>query len=491
MIEHLMNLLVRRYLKKWDNEINQIKENCAETQENELTKIRKNPQFQFFHGDISHEQFKAQPTSIYQDYESRIADLQRSDIAPTYWAQSSGTSGKKKLIPVAEDFITKNHLRGSWYQLHTLYEHNPKMSVFKAKNLLIGGSLYQDGSRQILGDISGIMISRIPLYMRPWYVPKIQEAIQADWSQKINITAQRASQTAHMSLIAGTPTWVLTVLRKTLALSQKEKISDLWPELQAYIHGGVNFQAYRQQFEQLIDIPSFRYIEVYNATEGFFAYQDRPHESGMLLMCASGIYYEFIRSDDYYHGNYQLINVSLVEIGVPYVMVITTSSGLMRYIQGDIITFVSIAPYRIQVIGRIGEYINAFGEDLLLSDAQEALVYACALHQCAIDQFTVAPSYISIQQPGYHEWYIEFNIAPSDIDAFADTLDHKLRMLNHNYDQKRTHDIAMICLKVIVMPRGTTINYLSRHGQINGQAKMPRMRNDRTIAIELLSILNQ
>ena len=284
-------------------------------------------------------------------------------------------------------------------------------------------------------------------------------------ASKLSITALRASQTKKMSLLAGTPTWVLTVLRQTLAKTQSRKVSDLWPDLKAYIHGGVNFEPYRSQFEALIDIPGFRYIEVYNATEGFFAYQDRPHERGMLLMCASGIYFEFIELSAYRSGNYKILSIANVRLETSYVLIITTSCGLVRYIQGDVISFTTIAPYRISVIGRIGEYINAFGEDLMLEDAQEALLATIENHNCTISQFTIAPKYISIDEKGRHEWYIEFEKTPTEIRKFERELDQYLQRINHNYCQKRAGDIAMGCLQIINMPQGTTLQYLSAKGQ--------------------------
>lgn len=484
-----MNTLVRRYLRKWDAELHNIKQHCSEVQEKELKKILKSPLIRRFHGELELESYQNQRLSSYSDYKDKIDQLRNSSEAPKYFAQSSGTSGKKKLIPVSDTFVKRNHLRGSWYQLHTLYAHNPKMSVFLAKNLLIGGSLYEVSKSSIIGDVSGIMISRIPRYMRPWYVPKIKEAIQPDWASKLSISSLRASQTKHMSLIAGTPTWVLTVLRQTLQNVKVKKVSDLWPDLKAYVHGGVNFAPYRSQFEALIDIPDFRYIEVYNATEGFFAYQDRPYEEGMLLMCASEIYFEFIELEAYRSGDYKIIKIGDVALNMSYTILITTSCGLLRYIQGDVISFVTTSPYRIQVIGRIGEYINAFGEDLTLEGAQKALLRITKDHDCTIGQFTIAPKYISINEKGCHEWYIEFESAPLNLQQFESDLDLYLQKSNHNYNQKRAGDLAMSCLRIVKMSPGTTVRYLKNNGKISGQSKLPRMRNDRSIANELVNYL--
>ncbi len=487
----LMNRLVKSYLRKWSVELSKIKTNAIEVQEEELDYILDAPLVQYFHPGIDKSTFRTMPLSKYEDYQHLIELLLKSDhaISCRYFAQSSGTtSGTKKLIPTPDLFVKRNLLRGSWYQLHTLYEHNPHMSVFKSKNLLIGGALYEHNSRYTIGDVSGIMISRIPRYMHPWYVPRIREAISPDWEEKIRLTALAASKTNHISLLAGTPTWVLSTMRMVLDKTGLTMASDQWPTLQAYIHGGVRFEPYRSQFEALIDIHGFRYIEVYNATEGFFAYQDRPNDQGMLLMCTSGIYFEFIRLEDFRKNHIEILTLGEVSADQSYVMLITTLSGLVRYVQGDIVRFETIAPFRILVEGRIGEYINAFGEDLMLKQAEEALLNVSLQHACTIKNYTVAPNYINIQRAGFHEWFIEFEQTPESLNLFAKDLDDHICRLNTNYNQKRSGDIAMSALKIHSLPSGSILRYLQSKGSITGQTKLPRLRNDRSIADALLSM---
>ena len=410
-----MNTMVRRYLRKWDWELDQIANNCWSIQLKQFEEIVKSPYVHFLNQDIGeikdYESFRSKISiNTYDNLEDRIVQLKNSDsLSCRYFAQSAGTSsGKKKLIPTPEVFVKRSHLRGSWYILHTLYKFNPSMSVFKAKNLLIGGSLYEINKNQIIGDVSGIMLNRIPQFFRPWYVPTIKIATHPDWEYKIQKTAIAASKTRSVTLLGGIPTWMLSVCRSVLERTGKQNLSDLWPHLQAYIHGGVSFLPYQEQFETLIAKDEFRYLEVYNASEGFFAYQDHPTKEGMLLMCASGIFYEFIETEKYKQGARDILNIAEVELGKSYVILISSINGFLRYELGDVITFVSIAPYRIKVTGRITEYLNAFGEDLLLSQVEEALLKVQEQIKFSIRDYTIAPSFLRIENNGCHEWYIEF-----------------------------------------------------------------------------------
>ena len=491
-----MNSLVRRYINKWDRELSDITQYPDQVQQHQLQIISRSNIVRKMHPglkDLSIQEYlNNRNLSSYDEYAVMVEELMSDDsIICRYYAQSSGTtSGTKKLIPTPEEFVKCNHLRGSWYQLHTLYRHDNEMSVFTQKNLLIGGSLYESNNRYTIGDVSGIMISRIPSFFRPWYVPSISEAIHHDWQTKLETTASKAAKEKNIALLAGSPTWVLSTLRRVLSISQKNNLSTLWPNLKAYIHGGVDFAPYRSQMDEITTGTNLRYIEVYNASEGFFAYQDQPHSEGMLLMLASGIYYEFIEESAYRAGNMQFLNIKEVELGANYVMVITTLSGLVRYVQGDIITFVTKYPYRIKVISRIETYINAFGEDLLLSQAQEALSVTNASHQATISQFHVAPYYLSLNTKGRHDWFIEWQKPPQGIEEYAQDLDHALRKANPNYNQKRAGDIALENLRIHMLPQGTLNHYFMKFGSFTAQSKIQRMRNDRLIADRLTQLLS-
>ena len=492
----IMNRLVRLYINKWNKEIDQIKHNCPETQENELKLILHSPLVQYIHANVSpftsYEKFSTTfPVTTYVDIKDKIEALQNNNtLGCEYFAQSAGTStGIKKLIPTPESFVRKNHLRGSWYILHTLYEHDKDMSVFKAKNLLIGGSIYKRLKTHTIADISGIMLNRIPSFFRPWYTPKIATAVHPDWNYKIEKTAEVASQETGVTLLGGTPTWVLSTLKKILARTEQGNLINLWPNLKAFVHGGVNFEPYRRQFEKLIPSDTFRYIEVYNASEGFFAYQDRKIEKGMLLMCASGIFFEFIKYEDFKANNFKACAIGDVEVNQAYVILISTESGLLRYVQGDVIRFVTCSPYRIVVEGRVSDYINAFGEDLMMSHVTTALDTICEKHNVQIEDYSVAPFYLTMTEKGRHDWYIEFLKEPENLKSFTKDLDDELRQINSNYHQKRSADGVVDTLKIHLLPKNITRMYFEKYSKVSAQSKLPRMRNDRTIANRLEALL--
>ena len=491
-----MNFLVRTYTHVWDRELQEIANQCDQVQLRQLKKVAQSELTQFINGEVqarSYAEFKANhPLSQYDDIRDRIILLKdERKIKCEYFAQSAGTtSGIKKLIPTPESYVRCNHLRGSWYLLHTLYEHDENMSVFKSKNLLIGGSLYEKHKHYTIGDISGIMLNRIPQFFRPWYVPSIKTAVSPNWNEKIEITAAEAAKEKNISLLGGTPTWVISTLKKIQKKSGHKQLSDLWPHLKAYIHGGVNFTPYRSQMDTLIGQHAMRYIEVYNASEGFFAYQDRLDDEGMLLMCASGVFFEFIEYEDYKNGITDAIFIKDVQLDTPYVMVISTISGLLRYVQGDVVTFVTLAPYRIKVINRISDFVNAFGEDLMTQQVEQALLSVNAKHQSSIKHFSIAPYYITTKEKGKHEWFIEFEKKPSDLRKYAEDLDQAIRANNANYAQKRAHDLAMSALKIYVLPKGCINDYFKKYGTLGGQSKLQKLRNDRSIADKLLSMLS-
>lgn len=490
----MINGLVKYYVKRFDRELDQVRYHTPRCQSIQLGEILRTPLVRLLNPEIqegcTEGEFKsAVGISTYAKYAEAIDKLKGNPPHKIhYYAQSSGTTGgKKKLIPTPESFVRSNHLRGSWYNLNTLYNHVPDMNVFSAKNLLIGGAIYERRRDYVIGDVSGIMLNRIPQFFRPYYVPKISEAILPDWQQKLEITIRKATQSRDISLLAGVPTWVITVLSGVQNNIAPRSLAEHWPNLKAYLHGGVNMEPYMDQLKKLIDLPDFKFIEIYNATEGFFAFQDNPDEEGMLLMTHSGVYFEFIRYLDYSTSDSpEIIGFEEVKEGERYVLLISTQTGLLRYVIGDIITFVSIAPYKIKVVGRISEYVNAFGEDLMLCQAREALLKVSQRHTTSIAHYTVAPKYISIDEQGWHDWAIEFERAPSDLTQFAADLDVAIQDLNNNYAQKRYQSIAMEQLRIYPLKAGSFSAYLKQIGKQGGQSKVQKLRNDRAIMDILL-----
>ena len=490
----MLNNLVRSYIKRFDKEVKNIKMSSPNIQLDQLEAIKSSRYVRHFFPACRESSFKDHSTFVnafqitrYKDYGSLVKELldRTTSLKPPYYAQSSGTSGVRKILPISEGFVRTNLLRGTWYVLNTLYDRNPQMRVFNAKNLLIGGAIYQKSNNYIVGDVSGIMLSRIPWYMRSNYVPSVNIATLPDWQNKIERTALAASKTKDVAMLGGTPTWVLSVLRLVLDYTGKKKISQLWPNLQCYIHGGVHFAPYKSQFDELIDIKSFNYVEVYNATEGFFAYQDDPLEDGMLLMTGNGIYYEFMPLNDYQSGQYHSVPLIDVEIGKSYVIVISTIMGLIRYEIGDVVEFTSKNPFRLKVIGRTSEFINAFGEDLVLDHVIAALEVVNKKHKCSISNFTVAPNYISIDKKGRHDWYVEFNSLPESIEQYAKDLDWAIQTENLNYKQKRIENLAITSLNLTVLNKGFYQEYLKSKNRLGGQSKIQKLRNDRKLADEI------
>jgi len=492
----MINGLVKYYVKRFDKELDLVRYHTPVCQKEQLVQILNNDLVLKLNPEVAglskENDFKSEiEISTYNKYEEIISQLMiegRRGIE--YYAQSSGTtSGKKKLVPTPETFVRANHLRGSWYALNTLYNHVPSMNVFNAKNLLVGGAIYERDKDYLIGDVSGIMLNRIPQFFRPYYIPKISEAIMPDWQAKLEITIKKATASRDVSLLAGVPTWVITVLSGVQKNIQPKNLAEHWPTLKAYLHGGVSMEPYIEQLRALIDLPDFKFIEIYNATEGFLALQDNPDEEGMLLMTKSGVYFEFIRYDNYdSEGSNEILGFTDLELGERYILLISTLTGLLRYVIGDIIEFVSLSPYKIKVVGRVSEYVNAFGEDLMLWQAQQALMTTTENHKVGLAHYSIAPKYISIDEKGWHDWAIEFINAPMDIDKFASDLDLQLQELNNNYRQKRFNSIAMNGLKVHALKSGTFNRYLESIGKQGGQSKIQKLRNDRSILDELLKL---
>lgn len=402
------------------------------------------------------------------------------------------TSGQSKFTPITRQTLRQTHFRASWYTLATIYAHQPDMRIFAQRNLLIGGGVYgKYPDKDIrVGDISGIIIRHIPYPLRPFYYPDVYTATLPSYEEKIRKTAHIAAQQKNITMLGGTPTWNLSLYRLILEKTGAQNLLELWPGLQVYVHGGVHFGPYRKQFEQLIPKPDFLYHEVYNASEGYFAIQDKRDRDDLLLLLNNGMYYEFICPEDYHKGRFEAtIDLSQVEDGVPYALLLTTNSGLYRYLLGDVVTFTDRFPFRIKVTGRIQEYINAFGEDLQLEQAERALINTCRELKASVRDYTIAPKYIRIEERGCHQWLIEFVDPPADLSAFEQLLDKNLKYENSNYDQKRSNDFAIHQLEVISLPKGHFQHWLKDQGRLGGQAKVPKLVNNRKLVESLLQLL--
>lgn len=411
----------------------------------------------------------------------------------TWLAKTAGTtSGTSKHIPITRNALRRSHFKAAWYTLATLYAHHENMRIFAQRNLLIGGGVYgkYPGANLHVGDISGIVIHSIPMLLRPFYYPDIKTATLPNYEEKIQKTAEIAARQKNITMLGGVPTWNLSLYRLILEKTGASNLTELWPNLQAYVHGGVRFGPYRKQFEALIPKKDFLYHEVYNASEGYFAVQDQLDKRDLLLLLNNGVFYEFLRLKDYQDGNYAAaLPLAEVQEGEPYAMLITTNAGLYRYIIGDVVTFTSIFPFRIKITGRVQEYINAFGEDLQQGQVEQALIDTCKATGAVVRDFTIAPQYVQLSEKGRHQWFIEFATPPADLDQFTTILDEEMQRENSNYAQKRSNNFAIQQLEVIALPKGFFKKWLRETNRMGGQAKIPRLVNNRKIAESILSVL--
>lgn len=404
-----------------------------------------------------------------------------------WFAKSSGTtSDRSKFIPVSREALESCHYKGG-KDLLALYVHNnPKSKVYNGKSLVLGGSSQINELRQdsYYGDLSAIIINNLPFWVEFKRIPDRSIALMSEWEEKIEKMA-RATCTENVSSLAGVPSWTLVLLKRVLEITGRANIKEVWPNLELFMHGGVNFAPYEAQFRRLIQ-PDIQYYQNYNASEGFFGIQDRNDADDMLLMLDYGIYYEFIKAEDFDQEQPPTIGLSEVETGQNYELVISTNGGLWRYRLGDTVTFTSRFPFRIKVSGRTRHFINAFGEELIIDNAEKALASTCRELNCSIVDFTAGPVYMGDQARGAHQWLIEFEQEPESLSVFAERLDTALRQLNSDYDAKRTADLNLLAPIVQKVPAKTFHNWLKQRNKLGGQHKIPRLSNDRKFLDEIL-----
>lgn len=408
---------------------------------------------------------------------------------PLNWfAKSSGTSGSKsKFIPVSEESLQENHYKASKDVLTNYYHNFPNSDLLTGKGLVIGGShqIKNIGEEIFYGDLSAVLMQNAPFWGQWLRTPELSVALLDDWEEKIERLA-RSTAEENVTSLAGVPTWTLILLKRILEIKNKKTIHEVWPNLELYIHGGVSFIPYREQFERLIGKP-INYLEIYNASEGFFAAQEKPDDDGMTLYTDHGVFYEFLTADEYDKKNPQTIGLDKVELNKNYAMIISTTGGLWRYLIGDTIKFTSLNPFRIKITGRIKHYMNAFGEEVIVDNADAAISMACHQTGAVVSDYTAAPIYFSEKRNGAHEWLIEFEGEPTSIDDFTIALDQALQSVNSDYEAKRQKDIALSLPIIRKLKNGSFKKWLQLKGRVGGQHKVPRLSNERTIVEEILS----
>lgn len=442
----------------------------------------------------NHKQFaNAVPLQSYDNMVSiieRLRDGERDILWPgqvQWFAKSSGTtSTKSKFIPVTKEALNSCHYRGVKDLLAIFSRNNPGNRLFYGKALTLGGShkINPEGNHALAGDLSAILLENAPQLSNFWKSPDKQTALISDFGEKLD-KLTRISVNQNITSMSGVPSWYLTLIKYILNYTGKNDLSEVWPNLEVFFHGGISFSPYRDIYKQLISSEKMKYMETYNASEGFFGIQDDPSDSNMLLMLDYGVYYEFIPVG----SSNQAIPLEGVETGVNYSMIISTDSGLWRYAIGDTITFSSIKPYKFHITGRTKQYINAFGEEVIVDNADRALKTACEATMATVIDYTAGPVFMSEKSRGGHEWIIEFEQTPNNIDKFTEILDNTLKDVNSDYEAKRYNDINLVMPIVKIVPRGTFEKWMKSRGKIGGQNKVPRLANDRSYLDMLNSIL--
>ncbi len=433
-----------------------------------------------------------------QKYESMepLVDRARKGEENIFWptkikwfAKSSGTTNaKSKFIPVSDESIEDCHMKAGKDMLCIYINNNDHTEMFKGKGLRLGGSraVYED-NETYFGDLSAIIIENLPFWADFSTAPSLKTSLMDEWEAKMDAIIKETVDEDIRSL-AGVPSWMLVLLNRVLEVTGKNNILEVWPNLEVYFHGGVNFNPYREQYKKLIPKESFRYYETYNASEGFFAIQDDNFSNEMLLMLDYGIFYEFIPMDQYDDENSKAIPLQEVELNKNYALVITTNSGLWRYLIGDTVKFTSLKPYRIKITGRTKHFINVFGEELVVENAEDALKIACKKTNAIISEYTVAPIFMNGNSNGGHEWMIEFQNQPTDLDIFTSNLDDALKNINSDYEAKRHKNMTLALPKIHQAKKGLFYQWLKSKNKLGGQHKVPRMSNKREFLEELLEL---
>ncbi|MEZ4840709.1 MAG: GH3 auxin-responsive promoter family protein [Flavobacteriaceae bacterium] len=406
-----------------------------------------------------------------------------------WFAKSSGTTNaKSKFIPVSDEALEDCHMKAGKDMLCLYINNNEDAGLFNGKGLRLGGSsaIYEDNNTYF-GDLSAIIIENMPFWADFSSAPKTEVALMSEWETKMAAIVNETIDENITSLV-GVPSWMLVLLNAILEKTGKQHIHEVWPNLEVYFHGGINFNPYRDQYKKLLPKTGFRYYETYNASEGFFAIQDKNNSSDLLLMLDYGIFYEFIPMDQFQGEDSVAIPLEKVERNKNYAIVITTNSGLWRYLIGDTVKFVSLNPYRIRITGRTKHFINAFGEELIIENTEEALKRVCKKTKAQIKEYTVAPIFMDGKSKGGHEWIIEFKEYPESIDYFTELLDNALKSINSDYEAKRYHDMTLTMPKVHVAEEGLFYNWLKQKGKLGGQHKVPRLSNNREFIEELMAL---
>ena len=494
-----LNTVTTWFLKKRMHQIELFKKYPLEVQNEVLINLLKNAENTEFGKKYNFNSIKDYSSFSNNipltDYENFLKYIERSikgesnifwSSAIKWYAQSSGTTNSvSKFIPVSKESLEECHYKAGKDVLCLYVNNNKDSNLFSGKSLRLGGSkkLYENNNNYF-GDLSAILIDNLPLWAEMLSAPNNEISLMDKWDEKIKAIIN-STLNENITSLAGVPSWMLILLNKILEERNETTIKDIWENLEVYFHGGVNFDPYINQFKSVLG-DGVRFYETYNASEGFFAIQDRNDHNDMLLMLDYGIYFEFETLDNKLKP--KIINLSKVKLDTNYALIISTNAGLWRYKIGDTIKFTSLDPFRIKITGRTKSFINAFGEELIIENAENALNKTLLKHKSTIVEYTVAPSFISKEDSGCHQWLIEFEKKPSDISKFCEDLDKYLQELNSDYKSKRFKNITMKRLEIIVAKEKLFFEWLKFKNKLGGQNKIPRLCNDRMIIDELIKL---
>mgnify|MGYP000538408578 FL=1 len=496
-----INSIISIFTQKRLGQIDNFKANPIETQRDtlkELLRTAQNTEYgqQYdFHSLTTPEQYRERlPIVHYEDINELIRQTMNGEqniLWPEeikWFAKSSGTTdAKSKFIPVSPSSLENCHFRGGKDVVSIFNRLYPEAQVFSGKTLALGGSseVNKINTNCQYGDLSAILISNTPFWANFMKTPDSSIMLMSNWEEKLEKICEITIK-EDVRCLAGVPSWFLTLIHKILEKTGKSNLYEVWPNLELFIHGGISFVPYRQQYQELLPDAKMKYMETYNASEGFFGIQDDPSDSSMLLMLDYGVYYEFMPMSETGKTNPRTLLLSEVETGVNYALIISTNGGLWRYMIGDTILFTSLNPYKFKITGRTKLFINAFGEELIIDNATEALRIACAKTHSTLFEYTAAPIFMQEGQKGAHEWLIEFEVPPADLETFAEILDKELQKLNSDYEAKRL--LSLERLKIHQARPHLFTDWLKEKGKLGGQNKVPRLWNDRTHIDQLLEM---
>jgi GH3 auxin-responsive promoter len=435
------------------------------------------------------------PISTYEDLEPLIERTRQGEQnvlweTPIKWfAKSSGTTNaKSKFIPVSNEALEDCHYKGSKDLLCLYLNNNENSEMFLGKSLRLGGSsqIYENNNT-FFGDLSAILIENMPIWAEYSSTPSSKISLMSEWETKMEAIINETIN-ENVTSFAGVPSWMMVLMNKVLEKTGKENLMEVWPNLEVYFHGGVSFDPYREQYQKILPKNNFKYYEIYNASEGFFAIQDLNNSSDLLLMLDYGIFYEFIPMDVFGTPNEKAIRLADVQLFKNYAIVITTNGGLWRYLIGDTVRFTSLNPYRIRITGRTKHHINVFGEELMVENTDSAIAKTCHETNSEVKDYTVAPIFMKNKEKGAHEWMIEFNKKPDNIIEFQRILDENLQALNSDYEAKRYNNMTLNQLKINVARDNLFYDWLKNNDKLGGQHKIPRLSNKRDYLEELLKM---